>query len=196
MKPSLMLSLLLVSAVLAFGSFSGAATGSAPQAEQETGRKQPDVLKLAPDAKLGVVTFSHTNHTTKKYNLAGTGPVRCVECHHTAQPEAEVAKRPPLKTAWPKDRTTSLTAENVSDTTTPAVVACRDCHARADAKPKVWPEIPKIKFEGGTAEVTLTNQQAFHRTCAGCHDEAMKTRTDIKAPKTQQCLMCHKKNAA
>ena len=196
MKLSLTLALLLVCSAFVFGSFSETATRNLTQTDQTAGRKQPDVLKLATEAKLGTVTFSHTNHTTKKYNLAGTGPIQCVECHHTAQPEAEVVKHPPLKTAWPKDRTTSLTAENVADTTTPPVVACRDCHARADAKPKVWPEIPQIKFEGGTAAITLTNQSAFHRTCAGCHDEAMKSRTDIKAPKTTQCLMCHKKNAA
>jgi hypothetical protein len=165
------------------------------QGQKGQGRKPPDVLQLAKDSKLGTVTFSHTNHTTKNYNITGTGPVACIECHHTAQPASEVAKHPPLRTAWPADRTTTLTAENVSDPKTPEVIGCRSCHARADAKPKVLPEIPQIKYEGGTALITLTNQQAFHRNCASCHDLVAKER-NVKAPKTQQCTACHKRTAA
>ena len=41
---------------------------------------------------------------------------------------------------------------------------CRDRHARADTKPKLLPEIPQIKFEGGTELITLTNQQPFIAT--------------------------------
>jgi hypothetical protein len=171
--------------------------GSAPEtgagAAQEA-RKRPDVLTLGADAKLGPVTFSHANHTTKNYNIAGTGPVACIECHHTAQPASEVAKTPPLKTAWPLDRTTTLTAELLEkDQSAVGVIACRNCHARAGAKPAVWPEIPQIKHEASAALITLTNQQAFHRNCASCHDEVAKTRPDVKAPKTQQCMACHKR---
>jgi hypothetical protein len=171
--------------------------GSAPEtgagATQEV-RKRPEVLTLGADAKLGPVTFSHANHTTKNYNISGTGPVACIECHHTAQPASEVAKTPPLKTAWPLDRTTTLTAELLEkDQSAVGVIACRNCHARAGAKPAVWPEIPQIKHESSAALITLTNQQAFHRNCASCHDEVAKTRPDVKAPKTQQCMACHKK---
>ncbi len=156
--------------------------------------KRPDVLTLGTDAKLGAVTFSHANHTTKNYNIAGTGPVACVECHHTAQPASEVAKHPPLKTAWPLDRTTTLTAELLEkEPAAIGVIACRSCHARATMKPAVWPEIPQIKHEASAASITLTNQQAFHRACASCHDEVAKTRPDVKAPQTKQCMMCHKK---
>ena len=163
-------------------------------ASQEA-RKRPDVLTLGADAKLGPVSFSHTNHTTKNYNIAGTGPVACIECHHTAQPASEVAKTPPLKTAWPLDRTTTLTAELLEkDQSAVGVIACRNCHARATMKPSVWPEIPQIKHESSAAIITLTNQQAFHRNCAACHDEVAKTRPDVKAPKTVQCAACHKRS--
>lgn len=198
MKLNRTLALLLVGFALGFIFFSLATNLSAtvsPVRQEATERKMPDVITLATESKLGPVTFNHTNHTTKNYNVAGTGPIDCVKCHHTAQPESEVTKHPPLKTAWPKDRTDTLTAETFKDPKSPAVVACRDCHARADTKPKVLPEIPQVKYEGAEAPIKITNQQAFHRKCAGCHDEAMKARTDIKAPKTTQCLLCHKKAA-
>lgn len=170
-------------------------TTTSTQEKPSDGRTPPDVLKLAADAKLGSVTYSHTNHTTKNYNIAGTGPVMCVECHHTAQPASEVVKHPPLKTAWPADRTTTLTAEDLKDPKSPAVVACRDCHSRAETKPKILPAIPEIKDESSTAMISVTNQQAFHRTCGGCHDQVAKER-NAKAPKRLQCTLCHKKTAA
>ncbi len=176
----------------------GGGTNSSPR--QASGQEQPrltppDVLKLGVDAKLGSVTFSHTNHVTKNYNICGTGPVECVECHHVEQPAVEVVKHPPLKTAWPADRTVTLSAEALKDPKTPAVTPCRSCHARKDEKPKVWPTIPEIKHESSAAIITLINQQAFHRNCSGCHDEIVKHRPTAKAPKTLQCLVCHKKAA-
>ena len=71
----------------------------------------PEVIVLGKDSKLGQVTFSHVKHNGGTYSIDGTGPIGCVECHHTAQPAAELAKHPPLKTAWPADRTTTLTAD-------------------------------------------------------------------------------------
>ena len=162
-------------------------------AQQQPRKKAADVIKLALDHKLGPVTFSHLNHTSKNYNITGTGPIECIECHHVAQPASEVVKHPPLKTAWPADRTVTLTAATADDPATPEVIGCRNCHAKANTKPPVWPEIPQIKYEGGTALITLINQQAFHRNCAGCHDAAFKERPTIKAPRTTQCTMCHKK---
>jgi cytochrome c553 len=160
-------------------------------------RKPQDVYKLSAEAKLGAVTFSHINHTTKNYTVDSTGPMACIECHHTAQPAAEAAKHPPLKTAWPADRTTTLTADLFAKEPGSAGVAvCRDCHARTGEKPKLIPEIPEVKLEGGTALVTLNNQQAFHRNCASCHDEVSKTRTDVAPPTSKKCTACHKKSAA
>jgi cytochrome c553 len=163
---------------------------------QTDGRKQPDMLKLAPEAKLGAVMFNHTAHTTK-YSVDGTNMIACVNCHHTAQPMAEAVKHPPHKTVWPADRTTTLTADLFEkDATAPPVNGCRDCHARTDEKPKLLDAIPQLKVEGEAEAVTMNNQQAFHRNCGGCHDEVAKKKADSTAPTSKKCTVCHKKAAA
>ncbi|MEW6128564.1 MAG: cytochrome c3 family protein [Acidobacteriota bacterium] len=163
-------------------------------AQAQDATKMPDVVKLAKDNKLGPVTFSHTNHTTKNYNLEGNGPVACIECHHTAQPAAEAAKNPPLKTAWPADRTTTLTADLFQkDPKAAGVASCNNCHVKTGETPKLVPAIPQIQPEGASAPLTLNNQMAFHRNCAGCHDKVLKARPDAKAPGMQKCAACHKK---
>ena len=173
---------------------SGTSSATLDVSAQDT-KKPQDTYILATEAKLGLVAFSHINQTTKNRNLEGTGPSECIECHHTAQPAAEAAKHPPLKTVWPADRTTSLTAAILATDPNAVGAVCRDCHARANAKPKLLLEIPQIKFETGTELVTLTNQQAFHRNCAGCHDEIVKTRRDVTPPTSKKCVACHKKAA-
>ena len=161
------------------------------------GKKPPEVITLGADAKLGSIKFNHLDHITKNRCVDGTAQIACVECHHTAQPAAEAVKHPPHKTVWPADRTTTLTAELLEkDASAPAVNVCRDCHARADTKPKLLPEIPQVKFEGSAEPTIMTNQQAFHRNCSGCHDEVAKKRPDTTAPTSKKCLQCHKKTAA
>jgi cytochrome c553 len=158
----------------------------------QTATTIPDVIVLGKDAKLGQITFNHVSHNSGKYSVDGT--IACIECHHTAQPSAEAQKHPPLKTAWPADRTTTLTADLFSKGAAEAgVAACRSCHARTGETPKLLPAIPEIKHEGSTTMLSLTNQQAFHRNCAGCHTEAKKEKPALKAPTTTQCVMCHKK---
>lgn len=159
--------------------------------------KMPENLVLSKEAKLGPVAFNHLKHATEKRSPDGTQVIACVECHHTAQPAAEAVKHPPHKTAWPADRTTTLTAELVAKETT-TVNACTDCHARAETKPKLLPEIPSLKFEGAAEATVLNNQQAFHRSCGGCHDEAVKARPalDPAPPTSKKCTACHKKAAA
>jgi hypothetical protein len=165
----------------------------APAEAAQGATKPADEMTLSKEAKLGTVAFSHVNHSTKNYNVAGTGTIACVECHHTAQPAAEAAKHPPLKTAQPADRTTTLTQELLDkDPAAVGTVACTSCHARAGATPTALPAIPQIQPEGGAA-VTLTNQQAFHKNCAGCHDQVLKARPDAKAPAGNKCMACHKK---
>ena len=160
----------------------------------QEGKKPQDVYELAQESKMGKVTFSHINHVTKNRNLDATGNVACVECHHTAQPASALAKLPPLKTALPADRTTTLTAELLAkDPNALGGATCVKCHARAGMKPEAWPEIPQIKLEVSTAVVTLTNQQAFHRNCAGCHDQVVKSRKDVSPPTSMKCAGCHKK---
>lgn len=159
----------------------------------QDGRKPPEAVVLRAEAKLGTVKFSHLDHVTKDRSIEGA-KIACIECHHTAQPASEAAKHPPLKTAWPADRTTTLTSDLFEkDPTAPGVNTCRDCHARADTKPKLLPEIPQIKLEVGTELVTLNNQQAFHRNCAGCHDAIVKTSKDLNPPTSRKCTACHKR---
>lgn len=156
----------------------------------------PDIIVLGKDAKLGQVTFNHKSHNGGKYSIDQNGPIECISCHHTAQPQSEIAKHPPLKTSWPADRTTTLTADLwAKDPQNAGVAGCRDCHARAGEKPKLMDKIPEIKHEGSTAIISVTNQQAFHRACAGCHTEVKKTRPNSTGPTTTQCTMCHKKAA-
>ena len=191
MKVLTILTLALVSAILVLSGWNSSSHVSAQE-----GKKQPDVLVLGAQAKLGSVKFSHTDHVTKNRSVDGTKPIACVECHHTAQPAAEAAKHPPHKTAWPADRTTTLTAELLEkDASAPPVTMCHDCHVRTEEKPKLLPAIPTIKVEGSAEPVVLNNQQAFHRNCGGCHDEVAKAR-ETTAPTSKKCVACHKKSAA
>jgi hypothetical protein len=163
----------------------------------QDGKKPPDTITLATESKLGTVTFSHVNHITKNRSVDGTCQITCVECHHTAQPAAEALKHPPHKTVWPADRTTTLTLELIGKDPNALGAVCRDCHARADTKPKLLPEIPQVKFEGNAEPTIMTNQQAFHRNCGGCHDEVVKARPDLSLPPptSKKCTTCHKKAA-
>jgi hypothetical protein len=162
----------------------------------QDGKHPPEKVTLAADAKLGPVAFNHADHITKNRSVDGAGKIACVECHHTAEPAAEALKRtPPHKTVWPADRTTTLTADLFEkDPNAPPVNDCRDCHARADTKPKLIAEIPQIK--GETDPIILTNQQAFHRNCGSCHDAVLKARPDAAAPGSKKCTTCHKKVVA
>ena len=165
----------------------------------QDGKKPPDTATLAKEAKLGPVAFNHADHFTKNRCVDGTGKIACVECHHTAQPLAEALKLkdPPHKTVWPADRTTTLTVDLFEkDPNAPPVNECRDCHARTETKPKLLPEIPQIK--GETDPIILTNQQAFHRNCAGCHDAVVKAipNLDPPPPTSKKCTTCHKRAAA
>ncbi len=170
--------------------------GTRSSAQKAEDPKMPEVVTLGKDAKLGQVTFDHAKHNNGTYAVVQGTPIACATCHHTARSAADIAKTPSMKTVWPTDRTTTLTAELFGkDPKGAGVAACRDCHARTGEKPKLIAAIPEIKPEGSTAAVSMTNQQAFHRTCAGCHTEVKKTVTASKGPTTTQCMMCHKKAA-
>ena len=174
---------------------SGAATITADVSAQDA-KKPAEIITLGTEAKLGSIKFNHLDHITKNRSVDGTTQLACVECHHTAQPAAEALKHPPHKTAWPADRTTTLTAELLEKDGNALGAVCRDCHAKTDTKPKLLPEIQKVKFEGSAEPTIMTNQQAFHRNCGGCHDEVAKKRPDAIAPTSKKCMACHKKTAA
>ena len=189
MKVLLTLFLMILSAMFVLSISSASFDASA-----QDGKKPKDEYVLGPQAKLGGVKFSHLEHVTKNRSVDGTKPIACVECHHTAQPASEVVKHPLHKTAWPADRTTTLTADLFEkDPSAPPVTVCGDCHARAGMKPKLLPEIPKITIEGSAEPVVLDNQQALHRNCSGCHDEVAKTGRASTGPTSKKCVACHKK---
>jgi hypothetical protein len=169
-----------------------------PGVSAQDAKKPPEVIILGKDAKLGQITFNHLDHITKNRSADGKCQIACVECHHTAQPAAEAVKHPPHKTAWPADRATTLTMELLEKDPNAVGAVCRDCHARADTKPKLLPEIPQVKFEGSAEPTIMTNQQAFHRNCGSCHDEVVKSRPDLTPPPptSKKCVACHKKTAA
>ena len=161
----------------------------------QDGKKPPEVIILGADAKLGPIKFNHLDHITRNRSIDGAAQLVCVDCHHTAQPAAEALKHPPHKTVWPADRTTTLTLDLLAKDANALGAVCRDCHARTDTKPKLLPEIPQVKFEGSADPTIMTNQQAFHRNCGGCHDEVAKARPalDPLPPTSKKCLQCHKK---
>jgi cytochrome c553 len=192
MKILITLVLFILSAMIVLSGSSAPSNASAQE-----GKKPKDEVILGAYAKLGGVKFSHLDHITKNRSVDGTKPIACVECHHTAQPASEVAKHPPHKTAWPADRTTTLTADLFEkDANAPPVNVCTDCHARAGTKPKLLPELPKITIEGTAEPITIDNQQAFHRNCGCCHDEVAKTGRASTGPTSKKCVACHKKTAA
>lgn len=171
-------------------------TGIHSSAQKADDPKMPEVVILAKDAKLGQVTFNHIKHNGGAYAVEKGTPIACITCHHTGRPAAEIAKFPPLKTAWPADRTTTLTADLFAkDPKGAGVAACRDCHARAEQKPKLLDAIPQIKHEKDAAPVTMNNMQAFHRACTVCHADVKKTVPASTGPTQMQCTVCHKKTA-
>lgn len=151
----------------------------------------PEVIILGKASKLGPVRFNHVKHNGGEYSISG--PILCIECHHTAQPATDLDSIPPHKTVWPAGRTTTLTAELFAEDPIKAgVAACRDCHARAGRKPKLLDAMPSIE-DPETKEVTkITNQVAFHTACDVCHFQ-IKFRVDgTKAPEATTCSACHK----
>ncbi len=181
---------------LVFGCNSAALRSGSASLTAE-GRNVPkDEYKLSTDAKKDKakaisVPFSHLNHATKNYSADGKSTIGCVECHHTDQPAAEAAKHPPLKSAYPADRTVTLTAETAKDPKTPEVQTCRACHAQEGDKPKLLGAIPEVTYEGDTDPTVLTNEEAFHRNCNICHDDATEKRKLTTAPTSKECIKCH-----
>lgn len=167
-------------------------------ASAQRGKKPPETIILSKESRLGSVVFEHANHFSENRSPDGTKLIRCVECHHVAQPLAEAMKHPPHKTAYPPDRTTTLTAGLLEKDPNTQVPRCTDCHARAETKPKLMAEIPSLKFEGAAEATVLNNQEAFHRNCGGCHDEVLKARPALEPlpPTSKKCTSCHKKTLA
>ncbi|MBX7054643.1 MAG: cytochrome c family protein [Pyrinomonadaceae bacterium] len=174
--------------------FVGSNTPTAQRLAAPTPEKKkvmPEVVLLAKNAKLGPVTFNHVKHNGGEYSAGG--PIACIECHHTAQPAADLVSAPPHKAVWPAGRTTTLTAELFAEDPNKAgVAACRDCHARAGSKPKLLDKMPVFEDLGTGKTTKLTNQLAFHQACDTCHFQIGFRTEGTTAPKSTNCASCHK----
>ncbi|MBP6003032.1 MAG: cytochrome c3 family protein [Pyrinomonadaceae bacterium] len=182
----------LLLAATAFLSLNGSrpAAQSLSKPTPEKKITMPDVIVLADRSKVGKVKFNHSRHNGGEYNAGG--PILCIECHHTAQPEADLYQVPPHKTVWPAGRTTTLTAELYSaDPIKAGVAACRDCHAPKGTKPKLLDAVPALIDPETKAETLVTNQIAFHQACDVCHFEIGFRSRGTKAPKATNCTSCH-----
>lgn len=193
MKKTFVSAIGIVLAATAFLSLNGSkpAAQSLQKPTPETNSKIPDVIVLSTRTKVGKVIFNHSRHNGGEYNAGG--PILCIECHHTAQPEADLFQVPPHKTVWPAGRTTTLTAELYStDPLKAGVAACRDCHAPKGTKPKLLDAVPALIDPETKAETLVTNQMAFHQACDVCHFEIGFRSRGTKAPKATNCTSCHK----
>jgi len=165
-----------------------------PKSPQVHKKEIPEVIVLAQWSKAGKVTFNHKRHNSGEYNAGG--PILCIECHHTAQPDASLIDVPPHKTVWPAGRTTTLTAELYAENPINAgVAACRDCHARSGTKPKLLAAIPTIKDPDTGTVATITNETAFHSACDQCHFQISFQYTRSKSPDATNCASCHQATA-
>lgn len=161
----------------------------------ESSATQPDkpiiLAKDSKDPKWGEhkpeAVFDHTKHHDVTHTLDGKTPTACVECHHTEQPSSN---QPYLKRF---ERKAVLTAEQLESSKEP-VKSCRVCHwqeatvATAEFPPK---SVKYPKETGKPPSGKLTNDNAYHTNCLGCHDAAMKRDPKLKAP--QACGDCHVK---
>ena len=163
----------------------------------ESSATQPDkpiiLAKDSKDPKWGEhkpeAAFDHAKHHDLTHTLDGKTATACVECHHTEQPSAP-SNQPYLKRF---ERKAVLTAEQLESSKEP-VKSCRNCHwqeataATAEFPPK---SIKYPKETGKPPSGKLTNDNAYHTNCLGCHDVAMKRDPKLKAP--QACGDCHVK---
>lgn len=151
-------------------------------------KDQPKKIKLGTDSvddKWGEVAFDHENHTLKNYTPDGKATSKCVECHHTDQPKADL--KAPLVTS---ERNVALTAAILADAAAAPVKGCRSCHLQAGDDSKPLPEIRKDE-----KTVKLDNEVAYHTNCDACHDAALKARPDlatkIAGSDPKGCVKCH-----
>ncbi len=192
MKLLIVLAAACLALVAGCGTFNPKSASTAIVLDGRTPEKFYVLSKDSKNPKGASLVFNHETHSTRNYSVDGTAPIACVECHHTDQPAAEAAKHPPLKTAHPADRTTTLTADFFAKNPSgPEVLSCRSCHEQEGKKPKVLAENPSIVYEGDSDPTVLNNEEAYHRNCNSCHDAAVEKRPALKIPTSQQCAECH-----
>jgi Zn-finger protein len=179
-------------------------------------RTQPDRVDLSKDALQSrshepappktpaeLARFTHAAHAKEKYSVDGKSVISCAECHHTDQPAANLTGV--LKTSL---RSAMLTTETLTASASP-VLSCRACHAQKGKKPPVCedarmaakytfcPNSPTASYED-EGDVVQDNEEAYHRNCKKCHEDAVKARglpggvPFIKAKPPTGCVECHK----
>ena len=172
------------------------AVDTAGKAIPDSSATQPDkpiiLSKDSTDPKWGEfkpeTPFDHTKHNTDvTHTLDGKTLTACVHCHHTEQP-MPVAGKPYLKKS---ERTATLTAAQLETSKQP-VNSCRHCHFQeatdpTDEFPPAGVKYPKEMRLPPSGK--LTNENAYHLRCIGCHDAAMKRDPKLKSP--QGCGDCH-----
>jgi hypothetical protein len=158
-----------------------------PPKESKTQPKEVVLAKDSQSDKYGEVAFNHENHSLKNYNIAGTAPIACVECHHTDQPAANL--KAPLKTS---ERDVVLTTAALAAADAKAVKTCRACHLQAGDDSAA---MPTVQYPDKPTPTKLTNEVAYHLNCNICHDRAIAARPALKgkAPGSNDCVPCHKK---
>ncbi|HEX8069769.1 MAG TPA: cytochrome c3 family protein [Pyrinomonadaceae bacterium] len=175
---------LLGCAAIYVGSPSTAPAAASLLVKSKVEPKEVILSKDSKDPKGKPVLLTHEAHATLKYSRDQKSVVSCAECHHTDQPKAALTGV--LKTS---EREVLLTSANLKEANAAPVKTCRECHAKADQKPAEWPTIPTVKYPDEDDEVTLTNDEAYHRNCNTCHDDVKKNNPATKAPTT--CAGCH-----
>jgi hypothetical protein len=147
-------------------------------------RVQPKEIVLSKDSKDPKgkpVLLTHEAHATKNYSEDGRSVIGCTVCHHTDQPKTALTGV--LKTSG---RDVVLTATTLA---AKPVASCRACHERTGQTPALWPATPTVKYPDDDDQVTLTNDEAYHRNCNTCHEAVKKRNPATKAPTT--CAACH-----
>ena len=129
------------------------------------------------------VAFNHENHSLKNYSADLKSVPRCAECHHTDQPKELLTGV--LKTS---ERAADLTTALLEKPDSAPVKSCLTCHAQTDVKPSGWPANPVVEYED-EGEVTLNNEEAYHRNCIICHEAVKKIKPDTTA--VTSCAGCH-----
>ncbi|MGH9945139.1 MAG: cytochrome c3 family protein, partial [Pyrinomonadaceae bacterium] len=154
---------------------------ASPPLDSKTQLKEYTLNKDAKTSKSpdkNTVPFTHENHSTKNYSEDLKSVPSCVVCHHTDQPKDKLTGV--LKTS---ERAEVLTTEALAKPDSAVVKGCRTCHAQTDVKPSGWPANPVVEYED-EGEVTLNNEEAYHRNCITCHEAVKKIKADTTAVTT------------
>jgi cytochrome c peroxidase len=78
---------------------------------------------------------------------------------------------------------------------TAGVAKCRDCHARAGAKPRLMSAIPTLRDPATNKITNLDAKTIFHSKCDECHAQLEFRMDKTTAPRLNNCVTCHMRAA-